>query len=407
MRVLLSEASSLTAREHVTVLGQAGVQIEVMSSDPIALCRWSRWVRRLHRCPPAGADPGGYLDAVAGVLAGGGFDALLPTHEQAWLFAVARHRLPQAAPVALAPAGAFARVQSKIAFARLLDELSVPQPRWWRVADDASLDEVPYPYFLKTAFSTAGQGVQAVRTPADRRQALDRLRARSRDLMAQAPAAGQYGQVQALFDHGRLVAAHTSVQAGTGVGGSAAARLSVDHPRARYWAAAVGAELRWHGGLTMDYFHAGGKPVFIECNPRTVEPANAAASGVNLPALSIALAAGRPLPRRLVTGRAGIRTHATIALLLGRAEQRPSRLAVPLVLGAAAAGTGVFARSTEVLTPLVHDLPSVVPLLMVAASLLTRPGSASAIAARTIAAYAVTEQAIARLGDAAPAAAGG
>jgi hypothetical protein len=38
--------------------------------------------------------------------------------------------------------------------------------------------------------------------------------------------------------------------------------------------------------------HEDGEPVFIECNPRTVEPGNAAASGVNLPLLSIALAAG-------------------------------------------------------------------------------------------------------------------
>ena len=32
LRVLLSEASGLTAREHLTVLGTAGVQVEAMSS---------------------------------------------------------------------------------------------------------------------------------------------------------------------------------------------------------------------------------------------------------------------------------------------------------------------------------------------------------------------------------------
>ena len=82
--------------------------------------------------------------------------------------------------------------------------------------------------------------------------------------------------MQALFDDGRLVAAHTSVQADQGMGGSAAARLSVDHPRARSWAGAVGEKLAWHGGLTMDYFHQDGEPAFIECNPRTVEPGNPA-----------------------------------------------------------------------------------------------------------------------------------
>ena len=39
LRVLLSEASSLTARERLTVLGIAGVGVEAMSSDPFAVCR--------------------------------------------------------------------------------------------------------------------------------------------------------------------------------------------------------------------------------------------------------------------------------------------------------------------------------------------------------------------------------
>ena len=216
LRVLLSEASSLTAREHLTVLGTAGVRVEAMGSDRFALCRWSHWARRLHRCPAPGTDPAGYLQAVSAVLAEGGFDALLPTHEQAWLFAVARDRLPPAAPVALAPAETFARVQSKAAFARLLDELGAPQPRWWPVEDDTAPGPILHPYFLKAAFSTAGLGVRQVRTPADRARALIELRASGQELIAQAPARGQYGQVQALFSNGRLVAAHLTHSAARG-----------------------------------------------------------------------------------------------------------------------------------------------------------------------------------------------
>ena len=102
----------------------------------------------------------------------------------------------------------------------------------------------------------------------------------------------------------------------------------------------MGEKLGWHGGLTMDYFHQDGEPVFIECNPRTVEPGNAAASGVNLPLLSIALAAGRPLPAKAVTGRPGVRTHSTLALLLGSADQTNSRRAVLRTLSATAARQG-------------------------------------------------------------------
>ena len=202
LRVLLSQASNLTAREHLTVLGAVGVPVEVMSSDLFALCRWSRWARRLHRCSASGTDPAGYLQAVSAVLAEGGFDALLPTHEQAWLFAVGRDRLPPGAPAELAPAESLARVQSKIAFARLLDELGAPQPRWWPVEDDTVPGQIPCPYFLKSAFSTGGPGVRRVRTPAEHARALTELRASGQELIAQAPAPGQDGQVQALFDDG-------------------------------------------------------------------------------------------------------------------------------------------------------------------------------------------------------------
>ncbi|MHB9856749.1 hypothetical protein [Streptomyces sp. YIM S03343] len=131
--------------------------------------------------------------------------------------------------------------------------------------------------------------------------------------------------MQALFEHGWLVAAHTSVRIGAGTGGSAAARLSVDHPAALDYATRVGAHLRWHGGLTLDYFHVDGQPEFIECTPRTVEPGNAAHAGVDLPRLTIALSRGRTLPDRPAVGRPGVRTRGALALAIGAAEQQQRR----------------------------------------------------------------------------------
>src|SRR6516165_3426062 len=165
LRVLLSEASSLTAREHLTVLGAAGVQVEAMSSDRFALCRWSRWARRLHHCPAPGTDPAGYLQAVSAVLTEGGFDALLPTHEQAWLFPAGRDRLPPGRRRRWPPRKASPGCRARSPFARLPDELGAPQPRWWPAGDDTLPGQIPYPYFLKAVFSTAGQGVRQVRTP--------------------------------------------------------------------------------------------------------------------------------------------------------------------------------------------------------------------------------------------------
>src|SRR5262249_13098173 len=197
----------------------------------------------------------------------------------------------------------------------LLAELRLPQPRW-RVADRAAvLADWSTPFYLKAPFSTAGRGVRRVTKPSDAKEAFESLLAVADGdpFMVQAAADGQYAQVQALFDRGRLVAVHTSTQTAVGIGPSAAGRVSVDHPFARHDAAILGERLGWHGGLTLDYVFRGEDHVYIECNPRTVEPANAAASGVSLPELQLALSLGDKV-EGLRVGRPGIRTHSSLAI---------------------------------------------------------------------------------------------
>src|SRR5581483_2493724 len=278
------------------------------------IARLSRWTRKVHRCPPSGSEPLAYLELTRRVVLERQIDVVLPTHEQAWLFAAARGLL-SGVPVAIADIASFARVQSKIEFARLIDELGLPQPKWRLIADADELTELSFPYWLKTPFSTAGRGVRLVSDERSQAAAAHDL-LDGRPAIAQEPAAGSYGQVQGLFDRGRLVAVHTSVRTGIGIGPSAAARLSVDHRPARRHIAALGEALTWHGGLTLDYLHERGAPQYIECNPRTVEPANATASGLNIPDLQVRLTMGEELPAGPLVGKDGVRTRGTIALLL-------------------------------------------------------------------------------------------
>jgi hypothetical protein len=81
-KILLSEASSVSARETITALGLAGYCVEVMSSDFLCLGRFSRFVSRVHRAPASGIDPDGYLAAVLDVVKSRRIDVLLPVHEQ-------------------------------------------------------------------------------------------------------------------------------------------------------------------------------------------------------------------------------------------------------------------------------------------------------------------------------------
>ena len=395
LRVLLSEASSLTAREFVTVLGSRGIDVEVLTASSLPICRFSRWCKALHRLPAPSVDPTGYLRAVDGLMASGRFVALLPTHEQAWLFAVGRDLLPNS-PVAVASPEAFGHVESKVAFARAIDDVGLPQPAWHPVEQEQDLDALGFPVWVKAAFSTAGRGVRHAR---DHAQALVAWREISAEgmgeVMIQAPAAGKYAQVQGLFDHGRLFAAAVSEQLAVGAGGSAAARLSVDHPLAVDALSRLGAHLKWHGGLNLDYFHQDGAPQFIECNPRITEPGNAAAAGVDLPGLMIALATGEDvLPETPVITRAGVRTRSTLAIALGAAETIGTRRAVVSAVGRAVSGRQPLQNSTEVLTPAVADPPSLIPFLLAASNLLARPSNVANVAGNAVNVYGVTPHAI-------------
>src|SRR5204862_6629768 len=101
LRILVPEGSSTSAREAITVLGLAGHHVEVCDPSPWCLARYSRFVRKFHRCPGLRNDPAGFLAFVERLLARERFDVLLPTHEQGFLFASVRQRLEGRAGFAL------------------------------------------------------------------------------------------------------------------------------------------------------------------------------------------------------------------------------------------------------------------------------------------------------------------
>jgi hypothetical protein len=171
--VLLSESASLTSRETLTVLGSGGVpgrcahvgRVNNRAVQPLA--------SQADQGSAAGADPFGYLSLVSELCSAGEYEAVLATHEQAWLFAAGRHLLPADAPIAAASAEAFERVAGKVEFAALCDELGVPQPRWWRC--DERPDRVPYPHWVKASYGTAGRAVRRVDTTEQEHQAVREL----------------------------------------------------------------------------------------------------------------------------------------------------------------------------------------------------------------------------------------
>ena len=401
-KILLSEGSSLSARETITALGLAGHRVELVSAEPLCLGRFSRFVSRVHAAPASGADPDGYLATVLETVTTRSIDALLPVHEQAYLFAAARHRLPTGLGVALADFASFEQVQSKAGLADLLTRLQVPQPATTLDhSAEAFARARPYPYFVKAAFGTASVGVWRIGDDRERDALLTRLerqKAFEQGILLQAAVEGALERTQTVFDHGRLVACHVYRQMAEGPGGGDVLKLSVVSEEVRAIVGRIGAALAWHGALSFDHISeaASGTPYFIDANPRLVEPMNAWLSGVDLPGALLRISLGENPPVQPM-GRAGILTRLGLMGLMDAARQRHRRRDVLNEMILLASNSGRYRGAQEELIPLWTDPWCVIPLAVVAARLVRAPRATARLSDSTIAAYSLTPEAIHRL----------
>lgn len=396
IHILLSEGSSLTSRETITSLKNEEYIIDILSSSKFPITFFSKWKRKLIPTVNINDNPKEYLNQVSRLINSGEYQALIPTHESAWLFSEGRKYLPDKSAIPVPSPEAFAKVQGKIAFAELSVELGIPHPEWF-VLEKENYNLLPYPYWLKADYGTAGRSVYKVNNSHERELGITLLSDSNSRLMIQKDITGTYGQVQAVFNNGNMIAVHTTLQKGNGAGGSAAARISVDYPTTREHIHKIGSHLNWHGSLTLDFIFSGKIPYYIECNPRMIEPANAAISGVNFPKILIALATGKDLPNSLVIGKPGVKTHSIMALLLGTAESTKQRFSILKELWKCIRNKEEFYESTEVLTPFRKDPASIIPLIFILFRLLLSPEKVISITKHTVENYCVSPKTIAAI----------
>jgi len=385
LRVLLSEGSSTSAREAITVLGLAGHMVEVCDPSPWCLGRFSRFVRKFHRCPPLRDDPLGYLAFVEKLLASNRFDVLLPTHEQGFLFARVAERLKTSAGLALPSFESYRSVHGKAGFSRLLSSLRLPQPATRIVTSEAALRaSVRFPAVIKTSLGTASRGVFIVRETSDLDKAVQELVAGDAfagEVLVQEFVAGTVEKAQSVFCRGQLLGFHAFRQVMPGISGGEAIKESVSRPNIRTMLEAIGAKLAWHGGLSIDYLmpERGETPRLIDCNPRLVEPMSAYLAGSDLVSLLLLVSWGEtPAPRP--ESRSGVRTHLAMQALLGLASRGGTRADLLRECFRLARHRKPYDGSQEEMTPVAADWLSALPLAMTAALLLARPGAASKLA---------------------------
>jgi predicted ATP-grasp superfamily ATP-dependent carboligase len=383
LRVLMSEGSSTSAREAITVLGLAGHVIEVCDPSPVCLGRFSRFVGKFHRCPGLRDDPAGYLAFVEKLLAERSFDVLLPIHEQGFLFARVRERLETHVGLALPDFGSYRAAHGKAGFSRLLDELGLPQPATRIVKSPSELrDAVGFPCVVKTSIGTASRGIWFVRDAAGLTQALRDLGtndAFADDVLVQDLAAGATEKAQAIFCRGKLLGFHAYRQIAAGAGGGEAIKQSVRRPGLRADLATIGERLAWHGALSVDTIMPDqGSHLFIDCNPRLVEPMSAYLAGLDLVDLLLRVSRGE-MPVVAPECREGVQTHLAMQALLGCAARGGTRRQIFRECIRVVARHVPYADSAEELTPVRHDWFSAVPLAMIALALLADPKLATTL----------------------------
>jgi glutathione synthase/RimK-type ligase-like ATP-grasp enzyme len=406
MLILLSDGAGLTSRQVATVLARAGHRVEALSPRGLCLGRMTRHVRRVHEVPPLGRDPFGWLDATLDVAARRGADLLLPVQEQVAVMALARDRIEAAGLATAVPSfAALAQVQDKVSACRTLARIGVPQPPSLIAASAAELAQAAeLPAFVKTPIGTASAGVRRVSSGEElRRLAEDYERlgifAGGGAVLVQQPTAGPLVMVQAVFADGELVAFHACERAREGVAGGASHKRGRLLPQAREQMARLGAALTWHGALSADVIDGPEGPVFIDINPRLVEPANALASGVDLTRALVEVAlTGRSRPQP--DGTPGTRTHQLLLAVLG-AGQRGRRRDVARELADAALRRGCYRDSREELTPSRGDLLAPVPVAAAALATLAWPPTWRQFVGGSAGAYSLTPAAWAELTEAA------
>lgn len=401
MKILMTDGTSSSARQSLYGLG-GGHEIDVCAPSALCQCRFSSRVRRWRRCPPLGSQPEAYLAFLVRQIRRGGYDLLLPTHEEVYLLSKFRDDFAPRVGLAVPPFAAMRKMMGKIEFAHTMDSLSLPTPPSTAVSlgtGGAAYDR--YPFYLKLNYATAGLGVRLIRGPHEWQKAMDDFRrtglleSGANRALVQQPATGAPCVVQAVFQEGRMCAAHCAEVLALGVGGGAMVRVGVRHADVVEHVRQLGHSLQWHGAMFLEYLYddTAQRPCYIECNPRIGEPVNAQLSGVNLVDLLARISRGE----RIDEGQEpviGVRSYVGFIQLIAAAIEGASRGELWRLWRSMRRGDGIYRDAANEMTRPTEDPLSRIPATFVINQLLFRPSSAIRLVEGTVNNYSLPAAAV-------------
>jgi hypothetical protein len=403
LKILLTEGSSISSRQLLYDLGPHHT-IDILDPNPLCLSRFSKYVRGWYRCPQFGRDPLGFLRSLGERLAAEQYDVLLPTHDEIFLVARVQELLEKRVALAVPKFELIERLQSKLQFLKICQDLQLPHPETRVLSTERELTAwTEFPRFLKLDYGTAGQTVKLVQNQNELHAATATFRNKALwsegvRLLLQNLSEGTQSVFRGVYRQGELVSHHMNVLRMRGVGGSAVARESADHPSVVEHMRRFGREFGWHGPLFADYFYdeAKQRPEYIEANPRIGDSANSTFSGQHLCQHWVDVALERPVSVN-PEPHLNVGSHSATLILMSQALENASRWQLLREMRSQLSGTGIYKNSEEELTRIHEDRWSAFPYIWVALRLLGRPAAARKIVGGTVANYALTADAADRI----------
>jgi hypothetical protein len=404
MKILLTDASSLTSRQLTTILSRPPKNhtVHVLAPPGISITKLTSHVSKIHPVPQFGRDPYIWLSAALSVLKTEKekFDILICSQEQVSIIS-AEIALVRETGVAVAVPEfeSLRNVMGKIEACRTLADAGLPQPESVVVSsssDDFEGCERLLPAFAKTPIGTASRGVRRVANMEELAKAVSAFGRPGGKLLVQKEVYGSLVMVSAVFSHGRLLAWHACVRVYEGISGGASKKVSLPLPVFQTHLEALGFSLNWHGGLSLDAILVDEKPLYIDVNPRITEPVNGLLAGVDLveALLQVSLGTeGRMMEEneKPLHGIEGVETHQLVLALLGKAEE--GRLMVLVEAFKAAMKFDMYAGSVEELTPTGGDFFWSILVMLFTLIILLVGGERGAkiLEGETIGSYALSE----------------
>jgi hypothetical protein len=298
MRTLVLSDNDLFARWVTVCLASAGHRVQVMAPGAHRVTRLSRYCRAHTACDPAvlRQPDSSLLERIDGYCRDQKLQWVVPADlPSTLLLARSRNRLRIPSLFPVSDAALIERLHDKWEFQRLLRQLGQPTPRtWlWQNAGDVERGSWDFPLVLKPPRGEGGVGVCRVDSPGELSALLGPYGGQHGwPILAQEYIPGRDIDLSVLADRGRILA--WTVQRNPS--GRSADLEFLRHPRVLELGSALVRATGFHGVAHFDLRidERSQEPVFLEANPRFWGSLRHSFwSGVNFPALGIALAQGK------------------------------------------------------------------------------------------------------------------